>query len=399
VYRPLEDEHRDVRIVCIEPGEWQDELRCRIMHKQIKPSVSVYYEALSYAWEDPELTEVIDRGYAQGKLRTTKSCASAIRRLRYRDRERYLWIDALSINQHNVLERNSQVRMMGDIYERASRIVVYLGEDADNSLHAMRQIDTAIGIPAGISDQEAVLLLFKRPWFNRVWVIQEVVRAKSVSVVCGQISVPWKRFAIWQHYLSEGSLRKVDRHFQTPGVLLHGQGSTQGTGQLLQLLYNTRNCLSSDPRDKVIALFGLLSQPEQHQRRLTDYNMSVEELYSETAADVINETFTLELLCCVRRYTQPCNMPSWVPDWSISMFPSSIGMNGDRGVPFNAGGQPAFARILRQGPRNTPSALGVRGVRLSRIHQIAAVLPSPIVDYGAFSVVLRFWLSMVSDET
>lgn len=41
--------------------------------------------------------------------------------------DQYLWIDALSIDQANVLERNHQVQQMAEIYSKAKYVLVWVG--------------------------------------------------------------------------------------------------------------------------------------------------------------------------------------------------------------------------------------------------------------------------------
>ena len=53
----------------------------------------------------------------------------ALLQLRLPDKVRYLWIDALCINQVDKKEKALQVGYMRTIYERASRVIVWLGED------------------------------------------------------------------------------------------------------------------------------------------------------------------------------------------------------------------------------------------------------------------------------
>lgn len=59
----------------------------------------------------------------------TKNLGAALQKLRLPDGARKIWIDALCINQDDVLERNEQVRLMGEIYSRCSRVIVWLGQD------------------------------------------------------------------------------------------------------------------------------------------------------------------------------------------------------------------------------------------------------------------------------
>src|SRR5580700_5121291 len=101
--------------------------------------------------------------------------------LRCEDRPRTLWVDAICINQENITERNSQVQLMKSIYEKASRVLVWLGEEADDS-------DVALGLVSSMKDYnferlaceqnyiaekpvpkewKALFRLSQRPWWSR----------------------------------------------------------------------------------------------------------------------------------------------------------------------------------------------------------------------------------------
>jgi hypothetical protein len=51
----------------------------------------------------------------------------ALSHLRYPDKDRVVWVDALSINQTNIPERNNQVMRMSTIYSKASYTLICLG--------------------------------------------------------------------------------------------------------------------------------------------------------------------------------------------------------------------------------------------------------------------------------
>ena len=57
----------------------------------------------------------------------------ALHHLRQPDQSRYLWIDAICINQEDLDERSQQVGLMRQIYSQASHVVVWLGPEADDS--------------------------------------------------------------------------------------------------------------------------------------------------------------------------------------------------------------------------------------------------------------------------
>src|ERR1700760_5025656 len=84
------------------------------------------YDALSYAWDAQNPTEPVS---CKGRiLKITENCAAALRRLKNKFKDRVLWTDSICIDQSCVEERNSQVKLMGDIYRGAQQVLVWAGE-------------------------------------------------------------------------------------------------------------------------------------------------------------------------------------------------------------------------------------------------------------------------------
>ena len=48
-----------------------------------------------------------------------------------------IWVDALCINQQDIVERGQEVRRMGLIYRQARNVVIWLGNEARESDKAM----------------------------------------------------------------------------------------------------------------------------------------------------------------------------------------------------------------------------------------------------------------------
>ena len=110
-------------------------LRCNIREISLQADEITAYEALSYVWGSPEGSQAI---ICDGqRLLVTPNCHDALRRLRYRFRKRTLWIDAICIDQQkseiSTKERLNQVERMGDVYEKASRVVIWLGNSITSS--------------------------------------------------------------------------------------------------------------------------------------------------------------------------------------------------------------------------------------------------------------------------
>jgi hypothetical protein len=124
-YRPLLHT-RDTRVAVLEPADqFNDPIRLSLKRISLTGLRHTQYEALSYVWGS--ITGDC-RVYCDGKLLyVTSNCESALRYLRLKKRSRVLWIDALCINQTSNAEKIRQIPMMGDIYESAARVLLWLG--------------------------------------------------------------------------------------------------------------------------------------------------------------------------------------------------------------------------------------------------------------------------------
>ncbi|OQV09929.1 hypothetical protein CLAIMM_14002 [Cladophialophora immunda] len=119
----------EIRIIEVMPGEPDEGIVCRI--RKVALAEDIQYEALSYAWSDPEKVSEID--IENHRCKVTVNLALALRRLRHRDTSRVLWVDAICINQEEYQEKSRQVGMMAEIYGRASQVLTWLGEPKSKS--------------------------------------------------------------------------------------------------------------------------------------------------------------------------------------------------------------------------------------------------------------------------
>jgi hypothetical protein len=136
------------------------------------------YDALSYVWSElnkPWPIIYIDKHV----LPVTPNLLEALLHLRHRYIERIFWIDAVCIHQECEEEKEQQIRFMAKIYGQANRVVVWLGEAADDSDRALEEIRVAGGKNSTSSNnetiQKAVLALLQRPWFRRIWVREKIL--------------------------------------------------------------------------------------------------------------------------------------------------------------------------------------------------------------------------------
>ena len=194
-----------IRLVKILPGNYADPICCTISTKRLG---SAKYEALSYTWGDPSDSRTISvNGHPQA-ISITANCEAALRRLRFPDRERTVWIDAICINQRDVVERSRQVRLMADVFRQASCTLCYVGEPEPSHQATMRMLrtvhdyndwtgDSAVSMVGG-PDSAAIQDMLRRPWFSRVWILQEVYVSRNAIVLCGSDTIPWTAVCIFR---------------------------------------------------------------------------------------------------------------------------------------------------------------------------------------------------------
>jgi len=184
------------------------------------------YNAISYAWG----RETTSRAFMCNRDSFAVS-AHVLDALNHLQPDQFsgkkVWIDAICINQEDDVEKAVQVAHMQSIYSSAEEVYIWLGRSEDESDLAIDQISSVIDyvlkvwqhflqgtekIPPPISSSDAVLAalghLYVRPWFNRVWVVQELLLARSAVLVCGNRRIDWDTFAHMTVLLLRQSLIK-----------------------------------------------------------------------------------------------------------------------------------------------------------------------------------------------
>ena len=201
-------------------------------------NTDIQYEALSWCWGTEGKTSYISirKGQKTYAKYVSPNLFAALRALRYNQRNRYLWVDAICIDQDNLNEKNHQVEMMAEIYGNATRVCIWLGDSTSTSQVALRYIkkevlqlqnfDDLCESPEASSKWRALLELMQRPWFSRRWVVQEIALARRAVIYCGTDKISWNKFAIAvelfvevetaTHRLSE-VMKKDPKYYHVPG--------------------------------------------------------------------------------------------------------------------------------------------------------------------------------------
>ncbi|KAF3035186.1 hypothetical protein E8E11_004011 [Didymella keratinophila] len=127
-YVALEPQSRQIRLLHLQPGQLGDPIECRTSIVSFNEEFTDY-EALSYVWGERLYYGWISLDGTFFPV--TENLWGALSGLRYTDRERVLWIDAICIDQANLRERSEQVSRMYSIFTQASTVIVWLGEEWD----------------------------------------------------------------------------------------------------------------------------------------------------------------------------------------------------------------------------------------------------------------------------
>jgi hypothetical protein len=353
------DQDDSFRLLELQSGNPEDPITASLHDARLNDPPS--YEALSYVWGDAsDVTPIqLSDGSSHRNLTITMlvtvNCHAALKRLRKLDQNRFLWVDAICINQGLIPERNHQLTLMARIYLTASRVVVYLGETADDSDLAMnwiRELDDSGGNPweipredrpSGPTDKSSLQTLFQRPWFNRMWVLQEISLAKTAIVICGVQEVDWKSFYHFYHWnTSERWLKDLpySLKYQASRKTTRSRFEDPFETRLLKMLASARHCASTDPRDKLYGILPLLEWESQKKKDDSrdgeeavpqeqsdtvappslvikpDYALSPSEVFTDVATKLM-QFFGLDLLQEAVNPPLIDNLPSWAPDWTM----------------------------------------------------------------------------------
>ncbi|KAF3048482.1 hypothetical protein E8E11_009278 [Didymella keratinophila] len=271
------------------------------------------YEALSYVWGDADNKYHLRLGGAF--LRLSTNLFIALQQLRCANKPRDLWVDAICINQNTTKEKNHQVQRMFEVYRRAERVLMWLGDADDASeyvLSNMARLSDPRSPALSADEQTKLRAFFGRPWWKRTWTLQEAFAAKPDSlVICGSEATEWDKIY--------GGLRNLDCHSDSTRVFFNNcgcQSSNKNRLPLLELFWSSMSRSAKDPRDYVYALLGPFNSGRSF-ALLPDYSKSAKWAYQKTMMAIMAEEGHLDFL--VLKLLQ-CNRttPSWCLDFSAT---------------------------------------------------------------------------------
>jgi hypothetical protein len=322
-------------------GTPQPPICCEIFHASLDEAPS--YNTLSYTWGPPSAPQVpilID-----GKqFLVRENLWMALKRFQSVSTEMIIWIDAICINQEDIRERNSQVPKMTRIYKQADQVFAWLGPSYEDSPLAFELVQD-LGQPdvdqnwaveqlrSRTTQLQALSKLFQREYWMRMWVLQELTVAKSITIYCGDDSISGEALVRVQELLVRirksgltynDLLQAMDNNVFAmdivgdEGLLKIQQWNESASKKDLSffeclLLHADRS--ATDARDLIYGLANIANEKSKY-HILVDYALSVRDLYTSFARTEIQTSKTLFILTRARMTERQHALPSWVPDWS-----------------------------------------------------------------------------------
>ena len=353
-YEHLPLDGSQVRLVTILPGGELEALRCTV--RNFIQTNDLQYEALSYVWGDPTITSPILLN--EHEFEVTTNLEAALRNLRYEDKERLLWIDAICINQRSIPEKNAEVRRMHLIYQRAQQVIVWLGRETepgdiigagDSLITAASTLTVQLLDMLSDTQEEMDVLnvlhqtgdvvlalqvlgkLFTRPWFLRIWIVQEIALAKTAIVAFGPQRITWDRFIRAVNAIQ--SLEYGDNHHiwgisgaaraarvQWCRLDVAREQVKSAAMQLVLLLWQLRTSQVTDSRDRLFGILGLIRQDTSDPLLAIEYQKSAAEVFKDLSTYLIQQGFLADTLCAVTYGIE--DLPHWAPIWTAQLEPS-----------------------------------------------------------------------------
>lgn len=359
----------------------------------------VDYDALSYTWGHPERTAQIICNNVVLKIPPPLGIALDNLHEYQRQFQRPIWIDAIALNQEDLVEKQQQVPLMFEVYHQAKNVIIWLGPADETSDDVMNRIpyfkselssfhqSAKSGFPHP-EDQFWPHLgrLLHRPWFSRLWTLQETVLNDAKVVMCGNKQLSWTTFTEFLQLTNVlGCRQKINQNFiRDPfrvnafinighcSTLINLRQTTSLSRYLLAVLDLARWRQCALDVDHVYAILGILPSEIRasiKDSNLVDYRFNSGDLFTKIARNyLLTADVGLHLLSCATSFNKKSTIPSWCPDWASK--PSCARFMSD--IPSYRAGISEKAHpvtpMLRPGAEETQ--LHVQGLKVDRIKSV-----------------------------
>jgi hypothetical protein len=353
-YTPLNPSPSDqplIRLLELHPG--RDLNRVEASLTEVPLSEQLSYEAVSYCWGDStDVSYIICNGRL---LCVPHRLEVALRNMRYPNRPRMLWADAICINQSDTAEKENQVQLMRTIFSNAQRTLIWLGDVGEKeaqklskfALWSLRiclsifrwRVDLLTSPNVRVWDVEVrryrtlapyssefyleLMGMLRMPWFQRAWVVQEVAVSSKATIFWGSSQYDWENVIRALEFMSQATFPLAFIVTLENISTIEKERSSYGKGgsKLNGVLLRHQRCMATDPRDKIYSFCGLVDTSSKGYVPVRiSYEDDVATIYREVALKILEDDQSLDLLSRppISAGSSMKSLPSWVPDWSTS---------------------------------------------------------------------------------
>lgn len=286
-YEPLDATKQQIRLLSLDTSSYGelDPVRCsvRIFDLETAPP----FTCLSYVWGPETPTQKVMIGDHICTIRQNlHDFLKVFRRLQSstgHDSDQFLWIDQITINQANDVERSQQVKMMGSIYKTAAGVIVWLG-NGDETVQC-RNWYTCTTYEAAkrfakASNPSNLLAILQNKYFGRLWIIQEFLLARHVRLLVRD------QWVFGESDVSEHQGQSIESmafppEFLTAHTLLAHRRNLKLPLRPLLAFFCFGSSACVDPRDKLYGLLGIMDQKECNFS--VDYSRLPQEVFTDIA--------------------------------------------------------------------------------------------------------------------
>jgi hypothetical protein len=309
-HQPLDPEKAQIRLLRVEDlqmaGSGSDHINMKLEVFDLEDCPT--YNTLSYMWGPPKPDrEVFIDGCVftiRENLWSFLSNLPMFRKLGIRDRlsdnsvnirafdrvpifQDYFWIDQLCIQQSDSSERNQQVMMMGEIYQKSKEVLVWLGTDISSiHIHNLINADGFFDYSSAVANHYAEDLCYCQYW-RRLWIIQEIMLGQKVTIFHNQQAISWRAFVIM--VMDSIAIPKIVNSIIEERANFRCYGRSRSLSYILEL-FSPVDSECENPLDTVYGLQGLVDNSGTVE---IDYDKSVEEVFFDVLGKVIHDEISM----------------------------------------------------------------------------------------------------------
>ncbi|KAK4889769.1 hypothetical protein LTR27_011481 [Elasticomyces elasticus] len=341
-----------IRVIELLPGAGDEEISIKLSIRDLNDP-NLKFEALRYVW-GPGINKTIIQCHDR-RREITGTLHAALRRVRLADASRYLWADAICINQEHTAEKSHHVGFMDRVYAKAENVLVCMGNDEgggaddvvallDEHLDRVKPYKSIMEMPVLTKDDHvlkdrrwtSVGVLTRNPWFGRAWVIQEVGKACNPIVFYGKVEFSYRNLMQLLRWVVRcaSPLQQTARiylltiHTDWEQWTANWRTMVEYDHTLIDLLSHAKGLGCSKSHDHVYSLLGhpLLRTGDDKPQITPNYDAPAEKAFRQLAVYMLT-TLGLKVLSAVEHSTTSIEdaLPSWVPRWDMDVIWNSFG--------------------------------------------------------------------------